>query len=378
VSLEFLNNAILNSVTEPLTQFCLYPIQRTAQAITRGGIDDDDFDTSALPIALIEGAGIEDISSRIRDDEFEYLKGHLADESIKQLKRVQFAIVHRAPHVEIDHQGKYVLSHDLMLRSENIVAELAACLRLIRPTSQKTQMLSGEIRSDGTFSTRRFNSPLTFVDAPENQKQFTVRTADIDELVFYAPLFRSAMHGPNWKFRMAVSMHEAGHFQNTDWKARFFLWTSALEALFTSKGLGWREHSGSLVASERIKDLLGPNTSIYAGGELSSLIPDPGITVAGIIGEVYCLRNHIAHGDKVPDYYFQSKGRDDYQSLVPRVSILIEAISFIVRKSLLKIMKDGLVNHFEDDSTSKVYFASKALTKTEIKNQGITSFSCPT
>ena len=88
----------------------------------------------------------EDVSSRIREDEFEFLRGHLSDDSIKQLRRIKYAIVHRAPDYEDDGKGGIILADKLLKRSENIVAENAALLRLIRPTSQKTQMISGSDR----------------------------------------------------------------------------------------------------------------------------------------------------------------------------------------------------------------------------------------
>jgi hypothetical protein len=361
-----------------LTQFCLYPIQRIAKSVLRGGIDGDDFDASTLPLALNDGAAIEDVSSRILDDEFEFLRGHLSDDSIKQLRQIKYAIVHRAADYEDDGKGGFILSTELLRRSENIVAENAALLRLIRPTSQKAQMISGAIRGDGTFSIRHLNDPLTFVDAPQNQKYFTVRTSDIQDLAVYGSTFRKAMHDPNWKFRMAVQMHEAGYFQNTEWKARYFLWSAAVEALFTSKGTDWQQNSGSLVVGERVKDLLGPKTQIYSGGELPSLIPNPNIAIEDIIGEISCLRNHIAHGDKVPDYYFNSTGRDDANGPVPKVAVLIEALSFLVRMSLLKIMKDGLLPHFSDDTSLNAYYRSKRLRKADLQRRGLRAFSCPT
>ena len=361
----------------PLTQFCLYPIQRIARSINRGGIDDDDFDASILPVVLNDGATIEDVSSRILKDEFEFLRGHLSDDSIKQLRRIRYAIVYRSPDYEEDKKGGVILANELLKRSENIVAENAALLRLIRPTTQKTQMISGAIRIDGTFSMRHLNDPLTFVDAPENQKHFTVRTSDVQDLAFYGPIFRKSMHDPNWKFRMAVQMHEAGYFQNTEWKARYFLWSAAIEALFTSKGTNWQQHSGSLVVGERIKDLLGPRAQIYPTDELPSNLPNPNIAVEDIIGEVSCLRNHIAHGDKIPDYYF-THGRDDFNEPLPRVMLVIEAISFLVRKSILKIMKDGIVPHFSDDASLGAYYAAKQLTKSDLQSKGLKAFKCPT
>jgi hypothetical protein len=346
-----------------LTQFSLYPIQRIARHISLGGIDDEHFDSSILPKTTVEGATIEDVSAVIREGEFEFLRGHYPNKSIKELEAIKYAIIHRAADFEDDGKGGFVLANELLKRSENIVAEIAACLRLIRPTSQKTQICSGAITRDGAFSTRHLNDPLTFVNSPQNQVLFTIRTSDIKELLDYAPLFRAAMHGPYWKFRMAVQLHEAGHFQNTEWKARYFLWTSALESLFTSNPTSnRRQHSGSLVASERIMEHLGANTSIYPSGELTSLQADPGITVQDVIGDLYCLRNHIAHGDKVPDYYYEPTNRVGSWGALARNDMLMEAISFIVRRSILKILRDGLLHHFQDGPSSEAYFTAKGLT----------------
>jgi hypothetical protein len=96
--------------------------------------------------------------------------------------------------------------------------------------------------------------------------------------------------------------------------------------------------------------------------------------VGDVIREVYCLRNHIAHGDKVPDCYFLHPGRDDFDGQIPRWAMLVEAISFIVRQSLLTILKQGIVSHFEDGPSSQHYFAAHKLTK---KDLGKDSYTCP-
>jgi hypothetical protein len=355
-----------------MEQFCLYPIERTARAFPIG-VDDEDFDATILPINVIEGATIEDVSSLINAHEFEIFRPPLGTDAVRNLERIKYAIIHRFPDHDVDSSGNFIAGPELLERSQNIVAEIAACLRLIRPTSQHTQMCWGDIKNDGTLYNIAFNNPLDFVDAPQNQKLFRVRTSDLHELIFYAPLFRAAMHGPNWKYRMAVQMHEAGHFQNTNWKARFFLWTSALESLFSSQTRD-RQHAGSLVASERVKFLLGENSPIYPPGELTSLQKNPNLTVGAVIRELYCPRNHIAHGDKVPDCYFMQLGRDDFDGGVPRWAMLVEAINFIVRQSLLTILKQGIVHHFEDGPSSQSYFTIHRLTKRDL---GRDSYRCP-
>jgi hypothetical protein len=350
----------------------MYPIERTAHKFPRG-FDDDDFNATLLPLEIIEGARIEDVSSLITDDEFNVFKHELGTRAIEKLEKIKYAIIHRFPEHEIDSDGKFHAASELLHRSQNIVAEIAACLRIIRPTSQHTQMCFGHVKDDGTLFNIGFNNPLEFVDAPQNQKLFRVRTSDIQDLIYYAPLFRAAMQGPYWKFRMAVQMHEAGHFQNTEWKARFFLWTSALESIFTSQSLD-RQHAGSFVASERIKFLLGSGSSIYPPGELMSIQKNPNLTVADVIRDIYCLRNNIAHGDKVPDHYFYATGRDDLNGGVNKVSMLLEAVCFILRQSILTILKKGLIQHFADGPSAERYFAAHNLTR---KFLGKDTYSCP-
>lgn len=175
------------------------------------------------------------------------------------------------------------------------------------------------------------------------------------------------MAGNFWKFRMAIDMYQSGFFQQSHWKARFFLWTAALESLFTSQSRGG-QHSGSMVAKERVKFLLGATTPVYPPGEFMDLDPDPGLTVADVIDEIYCLRNHTAHGDKLPDLYYEAAGRPDFQgSSVVKGEMLLEAISSIIRQCLLKILKENLIHHFADATSSEAYFTASNLTKAELK-----------
>jgi hypothetical protein len=166
-----------------------------------------------------------------------------------------------------------------------------------------------------------------------------------------------------------------GCFLDDGWKAKFFLWTASLEALYTTQA-----NQGSLVASERIKFLLGANTSIYPPGDLASIYPDPKLTAGDVIGELYCLRNHIAHDDKVPDSYFQKEGRPSGPygiDRIPRYEMLFEAISFIIRSSLLKILDDGLIGHFQNNVTADSYFAGHNLTRDQLRAAKLKMPHCP-
>src|SRR5262249_22955041 len=149
-------------------------------------------------------------------------------------------------------------------------------------------------------------------------------------------------------------------FQALDWKARYLLWCSAIESIYTSHG---GEHQGSLVAKSRIKWFLGEDTSIYAAGDIPSLLQDPHLTVGQIVPDLYKMRNFIAHGDKIPDPFFQDILRDGLNGGVAKREVLLEAASFIVRTSLLRILRGGLLHHFADAGPAEAYFGAQNLTK---------------
>jgi hypothetical protein len=361
-------------------KFSLFPLERIARQ-SQGLHPEDNFDDSKLPFEIVDGVYIENIAGLIPEDEFDYCKPMLGSEAVRHLEGIKYAIIHRFPCPEIDPvTGSLTLEPEVSQKSRDRVQQITACLRLIRPTPQHAQFMGGEVNPDGTLQHFHFDNPLTFIQSVPNQQLFGLRTCDIESLRFYAPLFIQAIAGNHWKFIMAVTMFQSGFFQQSDWKLRYFMWTAALEALFTSHTSD--QHRGSLVAKERIKWLLGATTPIYNQGELSILDHDPQLTVEGVVDEIYCLRNHIAHGDKVPDYYFVTPGRtrEDFPA-ISKLDVLLESISSIVRQSLLKILKDGLIQPFEDDSKSSAFFTALSLTKDLLaaakKNAGISHFKCP-
>jgi hypothetical protein len=362
---------------EPLKKFALYPIERVAVGCQRGGWEDWDFDPALVPFKILDRVNIEDVSTRFLDDEFDIHENGLGSYAVKELRRLKYAIVYRFPQYESDPEThEIVLDAEQMERAQHLVREIAVCLRIIRPTLQRAQYCEGQIREDGTFIHGSFDVPNPYADVPHNQRLFSVRTEDVQSLKFYAPPFIYAMHQPFWKFRMAVQLYEAGHWQGTDKKIQFFLWVSALEALFTTQNRNG-QHGGKLVAGGRIKALIGANTLIYSAGELASSQQSPGTTVSDVIGEIYCLRNHIAHGDKLPDHYWARTGRLFDNEHLTRFDELIEAVSFILRRCLLTILKDGFLPHFADKGSSETYFTGLGQVKQKLKAAGAVEPICP-
>ncbi|OFV93743.1 MAG: hypothetical protein A3F68_11525 [Acidobacteria bacterium RIFCSPLOWO2_12_FULL_54_10] len=332
----------------------LYPIYWLADTITY----DVPFNRGVLPFQIIDEVAIEDVSPMFNDGTFAWVTNeYLSTNDLKDLRAVRYALVHR---YETDgvHDGE---ADDV---SEKLVKNLVACLRLIRPMRQRALLMRGDMNADGTINVRHFVHPINLLEVPEVQKLFMLRDCDAEMLREVSPEFLRGMNGEFWKFRMAVEFHEAGHFQDLYWKARYLLWCSALESIYTSND---SEHRGSPVAKERIKWFLGDNTSIYETGDIPSFMQQKIITISQIIDDVYRVRNFIAHGDRIPDEYFQRTLHSGLNGGLNVLQVLLEGVSFIVRKSLLRIIQDELLNHFANPEAAEIYFADADLTLSRIR-----------
>jgi hypothetical protein len=335
-------------------RIALYPIPGIAQ-----GWDDEPFDLSALPATIVPNVTVENTSSFLNEDAFDWLKGEMGRYDLDAMRSVRYAIVHRYQPKAIDVGGE----SDQV--AEALVRNLSACLRLIRPMRQRASFMRGVVQSDGKLQVGHFEHPSDLMEVPDVQKLFVLRNRDLDHFKTVGHDFLRAMEGEFWKFRLAVQFHEAGHFSHLYWKGRFSLWCSAVEALFTSNT---KDHRGSLVAKERIKWFLGAKTSIYAPGDFpsSSLDVQPSITIGDVIDDLYELRNCVAHGDKTPDRLFKEK-RVGLGQNVTLVEVLHEAISFIIRASLLRILDENLLSHFANGPASEGYFGGYGLTHSALK-----------
>ena len=329
----------------------IYPIAGLA-----GSWEDEPFDESKLPAAIVPDVTVENVSPMFKDDTWNFFEGEIGKRDLEVLRRIKHAIVHR-------YSSRRYGTGELEQQSATLVHNLAACLRLIRPMRQYALVINGPLQADGTISVQSFDHPIHLMEIPRIQKGFSLRNRDVAELQSRAANFLNAMAGEYWKFRMPVSLYEAGHFQDRFWKSRLFLWSSAIEAIFTSQTPD-REHSGSRVAKARIKWFLGANTKIYAPGDVPSFAPQKEPTIADVIDDLYEVRNCIAHGDKVPDRFFVQI------SIAPdpinRLATLEEAASFIVRASLLKILKDNLLNYFKGGPESQLYFKANGLIRSQL------------
>ena len=322
-----------------------------------GWSTDEDRVTIPLPFEIMSGVTIEDISSWLNDESLGWVSSQLGIYQTETLKNVRFALVHRY----FDESS--VKGTDEDVESEKLVRNLVELMHIIRPMRQRTSIVHAELREDNRIRVVGMDIPNE-LEVPEVQKLYHLRDKDLLLLKHLAPIFIEAMQRKALKFVSSVFYHAMGRLLAYG-NARYLLWCSAIEALYTSHSF---DHQGKLVATERIKWFLGSNTSIYEAGDIPDFIPNqPTISIGNVVGRLYDVRNYIAHGDIIPKEYFVKKMREGVAGEVATIEVLGEAASFIARQSLLRILKEGLLHHFENAATADAYFAAQELTKPLLK-----------
>jgi hypothetical protein len=297
-----------------------------------------------------EGLSIEDVSPLRGPDTFSTWKRgcFLSKRNIDELESLRYALVHR-----------YRASSSRDGASDGYSRELVslanACLSLIRPTRKsRAGIISGLINDDGTIDPQGFNL-IDPVDVPKIQTLFSVRTHDVDLMHELLPQFLDLYHKDSAgrlkddyePIRMAVQLYEQG-YANSYWKARHILWWSAIEALYGNAEDSIMARIYSFFGSRNIVE--GYDRSIYEPGDIPSVYAwtsNGNHTLGEVLPLIYEVRNSAAHGQKVADPHFIPISHP-FQNSTPLVDVLAEAATFVIRKTITEILKQGLTEHFKD------------------------------
>jgi hypothetical protein len=290
---------------------------------------------------------VADVSSLLSPTKFEYLKAEVGRHQLRYFtSTVKYGLVHR-------YEKSYADETEESKNKKELLNNAFCLLRLIRP-HRRLGGAKGEMRS-GIFSLGPITFPHDTLDVPEALKLFAVRNKDLEELRRLLPSFLKGMQGPYWPFRMAVQYYYMG-FEVNDWKGRYLYWgSSAIHALYSH-----REQK----IIPRIKAFLGGDTLIYEPKEhpdFEFLEPNP-LTIDNVLDDVNKVRNCIAHGNRIPDRYFSTEGgRLTLNGRASFITVLDDSLAFIVRQSLLKILRDGLVENFKSRHESSLFWKQMGL-----------------
>lgn len=316
------------------------------------GLDEDPI-VGPYDILPSEKLTIENVSHLITEKTFALWKSDcgVSKRTAQSLDSLKFAIVHRRSSSSPSDDG-------LLSPSFSLIGSAASCLSLIRPTRKsRVRDIRGVIKADGTFDAVGFGMLEDLADVPEIQKIFGVREKDIRLLTSILPefmqLYQTDDDGKMQDYeplRMAVQLYGEGYALSY-WKARHILWWSAIEALYGSNEVAAMARIYAFFGNKNLID--GYNCPIYEKEDIPSYFyasPDSLHTLGKMVPLIYEVRNDSAHGQKVPDVHFVPIPHPLGQGVVG-LEGLAEAATFIIRKTVIEILKRGWREKFKDRDT---------------------------
>jgi hypothetical protein len=306
-----------------------------------------------------ENLTIENISHLITPKTFSLWKNdcYVSKHTAASLESLKFAIVHRRSSSNPGDGG-------LETKSTLLIDYAGACLALIRPTRRsRATHIRGVIKPDGNFDPQGFSAKEELAEVPEIQKLFVVREQDITLLISVLPEFiQLYQKGENGKLkddyepvRMAVQLYGEA-YSLSYWKARHILWWSAIEALYGNSEDAAIARIYALFGNKSL--LHGYNCSIYEKGDIPSCFhPSPeSLHILGkMVPLLYEVRNASAHGQKVPDSHFVPVPHPLGQGVVG-IDALAEAATFIIRKTIVEVLRRGWREKFKDRDTRELFW----------------------
>lgn len=317
--------------------------------VDRIGINADT-PSGTYTILAAENLTIEDVSQVVAPDAFSLWKSEcfLSRDTAGDLEGTTHAIVRRYS-TETERDVK------LDSYSAEIVDMAVACLSLIRPTRRsRAGSVTGRLTANGVFVPQSFRTTNVF-EVPEVQKLFTIRNQDIDLLRSVLPEFiqlyqrdeAGQLKDEYEPIRMAVQLYDQA-YEIPHWKARHILWWAAIESLY---GNNEDAVMARIYAFFGNKDLCaGFRRSIYGKGDIPSCFtptPDQDHKLGEVVPLVYRVRNESAHGQKVPDPRFAHVSHP-LDCSVCLLDVLAEAVTFIIRKTVIEILLRGFREKFKD------------------------------
>jgi hypothetical protein len=154
--------------------------------------------------------------------------------------------------------------------------------------------------------------------------------------------------------RMAVQLYEQA-YAISYWKARHILWWSAIEALYGSNEDAAKARIYALFGEKNLVD--GYRCVIYETGDMPSCwYPSSSSlhTLGKMVPLIYEVRNASAHGQKVPDSHFRPVAHPFGETI--GIDALAEAATFIIRKTVTRILERGLRDKFRDRDTREAFW----------------------
>lgn len=313
--------------------------------------DGEPFPTSDLPFEVYPGVFLADVHEHVRNADYSlWARDFLSQEDVKKLQAWQYALIHYF------NAEEYLTSRPDET-SKMLVQRVFLGLRIVRPSWTPYQYLRAVVQPDGNFAPGAFSPALrSRLTVPSCDAVNHIRRKDAELLRTIMPALIEAYDTKCEPVSRAMRIFELGYIsQSLDVKQ--LMWVTALDALFTSA-----RHWGSDLAIRRIQNFIGAESRIYDLVDFPSHVTVPSFTVGDVARDVYKLRNKFAHGEWIPKEYLDRPGyRGKDGSPLSYADVLLEATSIILRMSLIRILKDDLLEVFRSKDALDWHFSRHGL-----------------
>jgi len=305
--------------------------------------DKDDFGSKDLPFEIWPSVFLSDVREQMKGMDLTlWAREYLSKHDVEKIQGWRYALVHH-------YTEEQYLHGDAELQSRDLLHKIFIGLRIVRASRTPWQYLHARIEQNGSLDASGFSRaemPLTVLHC---DLWAPIRRNDAGLLKTIVPALLVAYDTNCEPITRAMRVLEMGYISPFA-DVKQLLWVTGLEALFTSA-----KYSGAAVLIYRLRQFLGSKTRVYEPADFHVGVTVPSLTLKNVLPDIYTVRNRLAHGEWIPSSFLNRPGYSG--GAKSYADILVEATGIVLRRALIKIFKESLLETFTDKDRLDRYFS---------------------
>jgi hypothetical protein len=270
---------------------------------------------------------IDGIADLLTSKHFELWKENLSENQRKHLSSAKMALVHRFE--SEGHVGKEEEA------SKDFLERVAACLRIVRPTSSRSSTIQVRFLPNRNADVFRFTHPQDLQpNVPQSDTLNTIRYEDLDMFRAVLPSFMRLVLDGRHNMIRASRYFLTGYTDIQEPIAQILIWMAGIEAIFAGENEVGSHDTLKILLTSAAADWDIYEDSAY--GQLAGA----SVPVRNIAADLFKLRNHLAHGGWVSDEWLAKEGRPSLSGRTSYADMLREAAASILRRLLISRFLD--------------------------------------
>jgi hypothetical protein len=284
-----------------------------------------------LPFQLTSDVVVDSLKGKLRPSNFTVWDKFVPERTIEWFTEMDSALVHRF----YSSSGSGAMEAE----SKDKLHKVFICLRMVRPTRTPFSVVQFQLkenRQPDVFSFIEADDPVSLA-MPESEVLNHFAANDLSTLRNLLPKFFAVDADPSAeRVRRAIRYYETGYSELRNAVLQFTVWMMGIESLFSTGS----DTDESRSVQDRIKETIG-SEDIYKDFSNRDLYHARPILVQEIVKDLFVMRNHLVHGQWVPDEWINHKVRNSISGpAVNYADALREAASFILRAGILRAVNE--------------------------------------